>query len=365
MSEMTPRQRVLTALARGVPDRVPFVENDVEEPLQIQIMGRDNFTPDELCDVLGLDAFGYHYPSGGQAGTGQSMQGADAFHENYYNPPKITFDFFPPWIAKMGVDAEGRNFIEKGLLVNEDSLKLFDQYLPDPDHPARYEKVAEWIAKYKGKYAVFARIRLGAASTINSMGLDNFAYAMFDNPKLIHEIHSRFSEWSARVVEHLNEMDFDFFWANDDIADNKGPWLSPDAFREFLLPHMKVVAQAIKKPWIFHSDGNLFPIMEDLLSLGMSAIHPIQPAAMDIGKMKREYGHRVCLVGNIDLDYTLTQGTPEEVEAEVKERIRVAGPGGGYILSSANSLPAYAKVENVWALARAVKKYGKYPLELD
>ncbi|OAT86679.1 uroporphyrinogen decarboxylase family protein [Desulfotomaculum copahuensis] len=333
--------------------------------MQIQIMGRDDFTPVELCETLGLDGFGYHYPTGGAAGTGQSMQGGDAFHEKYYHPTKVTFDFFPPWVAKMGTDADGRNFVEKGLLVDEASLKLFDQYLPDPDHPARYEQIADWIARYKGKYAVFARIRLGAASTINSMGLEQFSYAIFDNPKLVHEVHRRFSEWSARVVEHLNELDFDFFWANDDLADNRGPWFSPQMFREFLLPHMKVVAQAIKKPWIFHSDGNLFPIMDDLLTLGMSAVHPIQPGLMDIGRMKRDYGHRVCLVGNIDLDYTLTLGTPEEVDAEVKERIRVAAPGGGYICSSANSLPSYAKLENVLAMRDAIKKYGRYPIELD
>jgi uroporphyrinogen decarboxylase len=105
--------------------------------------------------------------------------------------------------------------------------------------------------------------------------------------------------------------------------------------------------------------------MDDLLTLGMNAVHRIQPAAMDIGRMKQEYGHRVCIVGNIDLDYTLTLGTPAEVDAEVKERIRVAAPGGGYICSSANSLPAYVKLENALAMRDAIKRYGRYPLELD
>ena len=365
MSLMTPRERVLSALTRKVPDQVPFMENDIEEPLQVELMGRKDFTPDELAEKLGLDAFGFHYPSGGYAGTGQSMQGGDAFHDAYYCPRKITFDFVPPWVAEMGVEADGRNYIKKGLLVDDASLTLFDDFLPDPHHQSRYDQIAEWISQYKGKYAVFARIRLGAASTINSMGLDNLSYAMFDNPKLVHEVHSRFSEWSAQVVEYLNEMDFDFFWANDDIADNKAPWFSPSMFREFFLPHMKVVTDAIKKPWIYHSDGNLFPIMDDLLSLGMNGIHPIQPGPMDLEKMKHEYGGRVCLVGNIDLDYTLTLGTPKEVDTEVKERIRVAAPGGGYIVSSANSLADYVKSENALAMAKAVKKYGKYPINTD
>ncbi len=360
---MTPRERVLTALHRGEPDQIPWMENGVEEAIQVQIMGSANFTPAQLCEKLGLSAFGGHFPMGHVA-DGQSLVAKETYQESYYHPNKLTFDFFPPWIAKMGSDLEtGRTYVEKGLLVSDEAMKLFDEFLPDPNHPARYERVAQWLREYRDEYAVFARIRLGASSTIESMGLDEFSYAQVDNPQLINKVHRRFSEWSAQVIDHLNEMDFDFFWANDDLAGNHGPFMSPKVFRELLLPNMRIAAERIKKPWIFHSDGNLFPIMEDLLSLGMTAVHPIQPAAMDIGKMKKEFGPRVGIVGNIDLDYTLTLGTEEEVEAEVRNRIQTAGHGGGYIISSANSLTGYCKVENVFAMSRAVKKYGKYPME--
>lgn len=360
---MLPRERVLTALRRGIPDRVPWMENDVEERLQVALMGTSEFEPPEFCRRLGLDAFGYHYPKGVGATAGQALQSTASFAATYYEPTKITFDFVPPWIAEMGVDPEtGRSYVVRGLLTSQASLALFDRYLPDPDHPTRYERVGEWLARYKQEFAVFARVRLGAASTLVSMPMEDLAFAIYDNPGLVHEIHRRFSEWSARVVEHLNQMDFDFLWVNDDLAANQGPLVSPQVFREFFLPHMRTVARAIKKPWVYHSDGNILPLLDDLLTLGMSAIHPIQPAAMDLAAVKRAYGDRVCLVGNIDLDYTLTLGTPAEVEAEVKARIAAAAPGGGYILSSANSLPDYCKVENVLAMAAAVKKYGTYPI---
>ncbi len=363
MKEMTHRERVLTALKRGMPDQVPWVENDFEEGLQEKIMGTTQFTPGDLCERLGMDGFGYHFPMGGKATAGQAFQGAKGFKENYYYPQKVTFDFVPPWIAEMGAIPEtGRTYIKKGLLTSTDSLKLFDEYLPDPDHPARYEAVAKWISQFKKDYAVFARIRLGSASMLESMGIIEFAYNVYDHPDLVKEIHRRFSEWSARVVEHLNQLDFDFFWANDDLADTKSPWMNREMFQEFFLPYQRIVASAIKKPWIFHSDGNILPLLEDLLTLGMNGIHPIQPAAMDIKQIKTLYGNRVCIAGNIDLDYTLTLGTPEEVDREVKERIAVAGQGGGYIITSANSLTDYCKVENVWAMAKAIKKYGKYPM---
>jgi uroporphyrinogen-III decarboxylase len=260
--------------------------------------------------------------------------------------------------------AEGldRSYVKKGLLTSRESLALFDQFLPDPDHPARYERVAEWTRRYRDEFAVFASLRLGTSSTLESMGIDVFGYMLYDDPDLIHEIHSRFSAWTVRVLRHLNEMDFDFYWFADDVAANNGPFMSPKAFREFFLPHMKTVTEEIRKPWIFHSDGDLYPLLPDLLTLGMDAIHPIQPSVMDIGRVKREFGDRVAIVGNIDLDYTLTRGSAEEVDAEVRERIATAGPGGGYMISSANCLTDYCKVENVLAMSSAIEKYGYYPI---
>ena len=82
---------------------------------------------------------------------------------------------------------------------------------------------------------------------------------------------------------------------------------------------------------------------------------------MDLAQMKRMYGHRVCLLGNINLN-TLGLGTPKQVEEEVKARIGEAGPGGGYIVTSGNSVASYCLPENVVAMARAVRTYGVYPI---
>lgn len=358
MSTMTPRQRVLAALRRETPDRVPWVEDGVETGLQIAIMGSENFEPADLCRKLGMDAFGYYFPKRVPGQPPISPTDTKAF---FYYPQTINFDFVPPWIADMGIDQEtGRAFVKKGLLTSRDALGLFEEFLPDPDHPAHYRKAEEWLKQYRQEFAVFARVRLGSTNTLESMGVDIFSYMLYDDPGLIDEIHRRFSQWSARVIRNLNDLDFDFYWINDDLAFNSGPFMSPRVFRELFLPNLAIAAQEIRKPWVFHSDGDLFPLLPDLLTLGMSAIHPIQPSCMDIGRMKREYGEKVCLIGNIDLDRTLTIATAEEVEAEVREKIRIAAPGGGYMISSANSLTNYCKVENVLAMADAVRKYGAY-----
>ena len=147
--------------------------------------------------------------------------------------------------------------------------------------------------------------------------------------------------WNGRA-EPLRRsilLGFDFMIMPEDLAWKQGPMFSPRIIRELFLPRMRRVADKIKIPWVYHSDGNLMPILDDLLGLGMNGIANLEPNARDIVEVKKRYGQRICLMGNIDLHYTLTQGTPEETETEVRRRIEEAGPGGGYILASANKSP--------------------------
>jgi len=104
------------------------------------------------------------------------------------------------------------------------------------------------------------------------------------------------------------------------------------------------------------------PILDELLSLGMNGLNPIEPGAMDIELMKEKYGDRLCLIGNINLHHTLTVGTPVEVESEVRERISKIGKNGGYIIASSNSITDYCRPENVLALRDAIIKYRDYEI---
>ncbi len=325
---MNSRRRVLTALAGGQPDRVPFIEAGVDPEMQLQIMGGDDFTPAELALELGLDA--------------------------------VTVDLLPPLFVESR-RTTAREFIERPLLTSPGALSLME--FPDPTERAFYDEARERVEDNRGEFAVGARIRLGASPMLMSMGIDGFSYALYDHPGLVEAILDRYTDWTAEVVKRLPEVGADFVWSFDDVAYKTGPMFSPQVFREVFLPALRKVADAIHSvglPWIFHSDGDLMPLMDDLLTLGMRGLHPIEPGAMDINEVKQRYGDRICLVGNIDLHHTLTRGTPAEVEAEVRERIEVAGQGGGYMVSSANTITSYCKLENVLAMRDAVRRYGLY-----
>jgi uroporphyrinogen decarboxylase len=120
------------------------------------------------------------------------------------------------------------------------------------------------------------------------------------------------------------------------------------------------VADKIRLPIVYHSDGNYLPVLPYMLQYNPSGIANLEPPAMDIFALKETHGDKVCLVGNIDLHYTLTRGTEEETRAEVKEKLQRIGKGGGYIIASANGLAAYCKPENVLAMNETILQYGGY-----
>jgi uroporphyrinogen decarboxylase len=130
---------------------------------------------------------------------------------------------------------------------------------------------------------------------------------------------------------------------------------------EYFFPWLKKIGDLAKsagKPLIFHSDGKLWDVMDDIIACGVDALHPIEPQAMDLAEVKAKYGNRLCLIGSVDVDL-LARGTAEEIRAKVKYNVEQAGKDGGYVLGSGNSIPDYVPYENYLALLEASKIFGK------
>ena len=171
------------------------------------------------------------------------------------------------------------------------------------------------------------------------------------------EVIDTYTSWIARHVQNIIACGFDFIWSFDDMAFKAAPLFSNAVLREFFLPRLKKAADAITVPWIFHSDGNVMPALDDLVTLGMSGLHPLEPGAMDLVKLKENYGKKLCLIGNVDIDHTMTDATPEEIDQLIKDRIDTLAPGGGYIVSDSNSVPFGVNPQNILEIAKCVEKY--------
>ena len=152
----------------------------------------------------------------------------------------------------------------------------------------------------------------------------------------------------------------------DDFAYKTGPFISPKHWTEIVYPELRRVVENFHKrgvPVLIHSDGNITSLLHGIVKAGIDAVQPLEPTAgMRLREVKREYGDKICLIGNIDVAYTLASGTIEEVVEEVKTAIKDAAYGGGYILGSGHTIHDSVSPQNFVAMIKATKKYGKYPI---
>jgi uroporphyrinogen decarboxylase len=155
-------------------------------------------------------------------------------------------------------------------------------------------------------------------------------------------------------------------WMTDDIAYAGGLMMNPNIYRQHLFPWYKKMGELCKEyqiPYLYHSDGTLWKVLDDLIDCGFHALQPVEPKAMDIVELKKRVQGKLCLIGNVDVDL-LARGTPEQIRQRTKALLRDVAPGGGYCLGSGNSVPNYVPVENYRAMVETVHEFGAYPITL-
>jgi uroporphyrinogen decarboxylase len=338
---MNSRERVSAALRRTVPDRVPYCETGIDRAFADRLMGWRE--PISQAANLEVNQF--------------TVEEAKAIARKL-GMDNIPYVLRAPVYAEKHPGMDGRLFYGNGLIKTRADLPMLQ--LPDPRNDALYEE-AERFARNKDTYSAWFVTRVGIFPTWLSMGIERFCIALYDDRSFVEEVLDTYCDWAAVVAERACQLGFDVFVSTDDMAFKTGPFFSPDVFRELVLPRFRRVATNITLPWVVHSDGNIVPFLDDLVDLGISGIHPIEEGAMDIRAMKRDYGGKLCLLGNVDLNI-LGSGSRTEVLRTVESLIHDVGPGGGYIVTSGNSLAGYLRPENALAMSEAVRQYGRYPL---
>ncbi len=183
--------------------------------------------------------------------------------------------------------------------------------------------------------------------------------------------------WYDRKIENLLENvklyaeavgdNIDIFWLMEDFGTQKGMMISPKSFKELIAPKYKRLFSWIHKntAWkiFFHSCGGIYPIINSLIDCGIDILNPIQTAAsgMDPNRLKTEFGSQITFWGGgIDTQDTLPFGTPQDVRKQVRERISIFSPGGGFIFNPIHNIQDDVPVENLIAMYETVHEYGVY-----
>lgn len=193
--------------------------------------------------------------------------------------------------------------------------------------------------------------------------LQNLLINYIANPKLIHDLNKMLTEYNMAVIEIAHKIGIDVIILNGDLAGELNTIISPEHYREYLKPYHNILVEYTHKKGmkiVKHSDGDVWPILDDFIEVGFDGLHPIQPQCMDIEEVKKYLSGRLCILGNIDCRTLLPKGSENDVKEEVIKTIKEAAKGGGYIISSSNSIHPECKPENYIALVEATHKYGLY-----
>jgi len=185
----------------------------------------------------------------------------------------------------------------------------------------------------------------------------DFAYRMADEPEALHAQALAMMTGAIERNKRMLAGGLDGFILCSDYCFNQGPFLSPSQFAEFITPYLARIIENIRAGGGFaikHTDGNIMPIIDQLVDAGPHALHSLDPqAGVDIAGVKRRYGDRVCLIGNVNCGLMDT-GTDAEVIESARYALRHGMPGGGYIFSTSNCiytgmpLRRYELILDVW-----------------
>jgi uroporphyrinogen decarboxylase len=266
-----------------------------------------------------------------------------------------------------GNTGQGHSFPLGGPIGTLADLKNYTP--PDPHAPGRYDSLERIVARYKDDRAIGVHLNDVFSIPRNLMGMENLLMAFATEPELIEGLVRLSVDINIEMANQVAKRGADFIFTGDDYAATEGPLISPAMFRQFLHEPLKEVMAGFKAtglPVIKHTDGNILPILDMILSADIDCLDPIDPVAgLDIGCFKKNYGDRIALKGNVDCAHTLTFGAEKDVVEETKSVIRKAAGGGGLILSSSNSIHSAVKPGNYLAMWNAIRMYGTYPIRLD
>lgn len=338
---MTSRERVYAALSLDIPDRIPYCELEIDEVFANKLLSRPVKTVPKSAKNRSID----------EEKTIARLLGKD----------NIIFFFLAPTFCIEAAGKDGRSFYIDGVIKSKQDLKKVK--LPNPHDKNLYVEAIDFV-KGKEDFTACVVTNLGLDPVIKSMGLTTFSYNLYDDFELIEELLALYVNWERVVIRNLIDIGFDIVWAADDIAYKTGLIFSPMVFRQKILKWLKETASAIDIPWIFHTDGNFLEVAEELIGLGMNGLHPIDPNAVDIFKFKKEFGKRVCIIGNLNVDILAGSRDKIIIKECILELITRIGRNGGYIFSSGNSITSYCKIDNVKYAIDLLKQYGEYPIKL-
>ncbi|MFV2066979.1 MAG: uroporphyrinogen decarboxylase family protein [Pirellulales bacterium] len=337
---MNSMERVRTALQLQRPDRVPVLEFVIDPAVANAAVPGCRDAAD-CMDRLGMDG----------VACGALFRVIRENNDGTY---------VDEWGVTYG---RGPEVIDHPMCGPVASLANANDYTPpDPDALHRLGLLPELIQRYKGRRAICFHHRAAFMWAAYLMGIENILIGFLTEPETVETVMDTVLECNMAIVRRAIRAGAEVIILGDDYAGNDGPMMSPAVFEHFILPRLTQMIDMIHEEGalcIKHTDGNIYSLLDMIVSAGPDGLNPIEPVAgMELGKVKTVVGDKICLVGNIDCGQLLPHGSRDEVRTAVRQAIEDAGAGGGFIVASSNSIHSSCKPENLIAMVEACHEFG-------
>jgi len=382
---MTSRERVMTVLNHEVPDRVPIILG-VSNATGIKVTPYQGIK--KLAGISAPDEYIYDWPELGTAKVDEETM------QRLHSDVRGVLDRFPKAVQERNQNREphtlciddwgiGQIEIEPGVwfpsyypLADATTVEELESYKswPDMDDPYRVAHVTDEAKKLadENRYAIMATpwLMFPFERAFGLQGMDKFLMNLAMIPDFAEAMLKKNLELCKQHMGHFLEaigQNIDMIKIGDDLGSQDRLMISPKMYRQMLKPLHAELIQFIKERTkakvFFHTDGDVFDLIEDFIEIGVDVLNPIQTSAgkmADLEGLKQRYGENLVFCGAIDTQHVLPHGSPEEVRQEVKRVINILGQGGGYMVASVHTIMSEVPPENVLAMVDAVEEFGKY-----
>lgn len=356
--KMKHRDRVIQAFNHQITDRPPF---------------QATFTPEfaqRLREHLGIkDSFDHDPHSGRWNGyeleiaTGQdALQCGIGWFTNYYSGKEpYTDEWGVHWKTDKYDTPYGSGYytnLSDGPLKDDLAIESYNS--PDPHRKELYTNLERLVSEYKSEYYIIGRLHCSIFESAWALrGFEQLMMDFYMNPDLAMQILDLTYSYHLEVAKNMARIGADMIWLGDDMGGQESLLLPPELWREFFKPLMTNIIFESKKinPELkiaYHTDGNNYDIIPDLIEIGLDVLNPIQPECMDPLFLKETYGDKLCFFGGIAVQSTLPFGTPGEVKNEIIKLKDTLGKSGGWIAAPTHHIQLDTPMENFYAMLEEI-----------
>lgn len=366
---MKPRKRVLKAFKKmeGLPDRIP-VQFDLCKQL-LEHFGKKLGIPVHYTNNLYEDVT-YRISANDlriALGSDVVVTGASV-SDNYRIVKEADGTWLNEYKMKMRQGDIYVEVVDYPLAGAETAADIKNYTFPDPDAPGRFRDAEALIARFKNEYLIIGDIEVTVFSLAHQLvGMEKLLIDMMMEAEYVVPLFEACAKYQTQIGLRLIEKGVDAIWFGDDFGTQTSLIIPPETFREQLKPYYKHMIDRFKeaKPDIIpilHCDGAVADLLNDIREIGFEVFNPVQPGVPGHlpQDMKTNFGDKFAFWGAIDQQDLLPNGSDEELERDIIEKINILGDGGGYMIAPAHIIQNDVSPQRVEKFIELCLKHGKY-----